>query len=301
MASNLPHRTSDMLVSKSSDFYRNVDAGDQAMLNAAGGGVHGYAANNYGYVQEEPYVSERPYCIVLSTPEAFSSIPGGDALHGVLRNVMESRSRSGSGGSSRTTTEFVDVTWQGGQTLSVPAGSSRQYGSISHELLDLRGEQISRTIDIWQEYILSDPTIRRPKIITLGSYSGDLLLDERSMACVYFEPDTLFRDVRRACVVLAMMVKEGPQYEMTYSVDDTAGKTRELTLEFTGLFEWNTAAAKTIARNVMKRMPLYNPAGKSVPTGFGDVTSRLSSLKDGGVVNAMEKEAKSIDNKSYMA
>lgn len=301
MASNLPHRNSSMLVPKSSDFYKNVDVGDQAMLNAAGGGTNGFAPNNYGYVQEEPYVSERPYCAVLSTPEAFSSIPGGDALHGVLRNVMESRTRSWSGVSSRTTTEFVEVTWQGGQTLSVPAGASRQYGSISHELIDLRGEQISRTIDIWQEYILMDPTIRHPKIITLGSYSGDLLLDERSMSCVYFEPDPLFRDVRRACVVLAMMVKDGPQYEMAYSVDDTAGKMRELTLEFTGLFEWNTAAAKTIARNVMKRMPLYNPAGKSVPSGFEQPTARLNSLKDGGVVNLMEAEAKTVTNKSYMA
>lgn len=300
MASNLPHRTAAMLVPKSSDFYKNVDVGDQAMLNAAGGGTNGFAPNNYGYVQEEPYVSERPYCAVLSTPEAFSSIPGGDALHGVLRNVMESRSREWSGVSARTTTEYVDVTWQGGQTLSVPAGASRQYGSISHGLLDLRGEEISRMVDVWQEYLLQDPGIRHPKIITVPGYTGDLLLDERAMSCIYFEPDPVFRDVRRACLVLAMMVKEGPQYEMAYSTDDTTGKTRELSLEFTGLFEWNTAAAKTIARNVMSRMPLYNPNGKSVPVGFGDVSARLTST-EGGIVNLMTQEAKTIAVPTYIA
>lgn len=301
MASNLPHRTADMLVPRNSDLYKNVDVGNQAMLNAATGGQYGFAPNNYRYVQEEPYVSERPYCVVLSTPEGFSSLPGGDELHAVLRNVMESRTRSWSGVSSRTTTEFVDVSWQGGQTLSVPAGASRQFGSISHELLDLRGEEISRTVDIWQEYLLSDPAIRHPKIITLKDYSGDLLLDERAMSCVYFEPDPTFRDVRRACVVLAMMVKDGPQYEMGYSVDDTAGKTRELTLEFTGLFEWNTAAAKTIARNAMKRMPLYNPNGKSVPKGFESPTARLEGLNEGGIVNLMADEAKQVTNAKYMA
>lgn len=301
MSSNLPHRTSDMTVSKSSDFYRNVDVGNQAMLNAATGGTNGFSPDNYRYVGEEPYISERPYCVVLSTPEAFSALPGGDTLHAVLRNVMESRTRSWSGVSSRTTIEYAEVTWQGGQTLSAPSGATRQYGSISHELLDLRGEQISRTIDIWQEYILMDPTIRHPKIITIADYSGDLLLDERSMACVYFEPDPMFRDVRRACVVLAMMVKDGPQYEMSYSVDDTAGKTRELTLEFTGLFEWNTAAAKEIARKAMKRMPLYNPAGRSAPNGFSDPTARLQGLKEGGIVNNMTDMAKQVTNKTYMA
>lgn len=300
MSTYLPHRTSDMLVPRNSDIYKNMDVGNQAMLNAASAGQHGYAPNNYRYVQEEPYVSERPYCVVLSTPDAFSYIPGAENFHGVLRNVMESRSREWSGVSARTTTEYVDVTWQGGQTLSVPAGASRQYGSISHGLLDLRGEEISRMVDVWQEYLLQDPGIRHPKIITVPGYTGDLLLDERAMSCIYFEPDPVFRDVRRACLVLAMMVKEGPQYEMAYSTDDTTGKTRELSLEFTGLFEWNTAAAKTIARNVMSRMPLYNPNGKSVPVGFGDVSARLTST-EGGIVNLMTQEAKTIAVPTYIA
>ena len=299
-SSFLPQRFADQIVPKNSDIYKNMDIGNQAMLNAATSGQHGYAADNYRYVGEEPYVSERPYCIPLSTPEGFSYIPGAEQFHGVLRNVMETRSRSWSGVSSRTTTEFVEVTWQGGQTLSVPAGASRQFGSITHECLDLRGEEISRMIDVWQEYLLYAPDIRRPKIITVPGYTGDLLLDERSMSCIYFEPDITARTVRRACLVLAMMIKEGPQYEMAYSTEDTAGKTRELSLEFTGLFEWNTLAAKTIARNVMARMPLFNPSGKSVPAGFGAPTARLDAAP-GGLINIMTREAKTVENKAYMA
>lgn len=300
MASNLPHRTAEQTVPRNSDFYTNVDVGTQAMINAAAGGQYAFATNPYGYVGEEPYISERPYCIVLSTPEAFSSLPGGNTLHAVLRNVMEARTREWSGVTSRTTTEYVDVAWQGGQTLSAPSGASRQFGNISHSLLDLRGEEISRTIDVWQEYVLVDPSIRHPKIITIPGYTGDLLLDERSMACVYFEPDPVFRDVRRACVVLAMMIKDGPQYEMAYSAEDTQGKTRELTLEFTGLFDWNSQAAKQIARNAMKRMPLYNPAGRAVPSGFEGPTARLQGISEGGVVNQMTNEAKKVTNPKYV-
>ena len=298
--SNLPHRTADMLVPRNSDIYSKMDVGNQAMLNAASSGQHGYAANNYRYVQEEPYVSERPYCAVLSTPQAFSSIPGAENFHAVLRNCMEARSRSWSGVSARTSIEYVDVTWQGGQTLSAPSGGTRQFGSITHELLDLRGEEISRMIDVWQEYILHDPVIRHPKIITIPGYTGDLLLDERSMSCIYFEPDPTFREVRRACLVLAMMIKEGPQYEMAYSVDDTAGKTREISMEFTGLYEWNTYAAKTIARNVMQRMALYNPNGKSTPVGFGSVSATLDTV-EGGIINIMEDESKAVEIPGYIA
>lgn len=299
MSTNLPHRTADMIVPRNSDLYRNMDVGDQAVLNAATGGMHGYAANNFRYVQEEPYISERPYCIVLSTPDAFSGIPGGDLLHGVLRNVMETRTRSFSGVTSQTTTEYVDVTWQGGQTLSVPSGASRQFGTINHTLLDLRGEEISRMIDTWQEYLLKDPVIRHAKIITLD-YAGDLLLDEISMACVYFEPDKNFRDIRRACVSLAMMPRTGPQYEMNYNVDDTAGQTRELSLEFTGLFEWNTHAAREIARSCMKRLPLYNPNGMLAPEGFRTPTARLEGLDNNGLAKLMAAEAKKVEKPAFM-
>lgn len=301
MSSNYPHRTNEMLVPRNSPYYKSVDVGNQAVLNAANLGQHGFAANNFGYVNEEPYISERPYCVVLSTPAAFSDLPGGDIYHGVLRNFMETRTRKWSGVSSRTTTLYVDITWQGGQTLSAPSGASRQFGTISHEGLDLRGEQISTTFNIWQEYLLKDPVILHPKIITLnGGYTGDLLLDEISMACVYFEPDKTWKDVRRACVSLAMMIKDGPQFEMEYDVDSTAGKTRELSPEFTGLFEWNTYPAREIARNVMKRMPLYNPAGQGVPEGFGSPTATLESIKDNGLIEVMKKEASKVKNKDYM-
>lgn len=299
MASNYPHRTSDMLVPRNSEIYQMMDIGDQAVLNAATNGNHGYAANNFGYVQEEPYISERPYCVVLSTPEAFSNIPGGDALHGVLRNAMETRTRSFSGVSSQTTVQFAEVTWQGGQTLSVPSGATRQFGSINHNLYDLRGEEISRMIDIWQTYLLKDPVILHSKIITLD-YSGDLLLDEISMACCYFEPDKNFKDIRRACVSLAMMPRNGPQYEMSYNVDDTAGQMRELSLEYTGLFEYNTHAAREIAKSCLKRLPIYNDSAKMAPEGFRTPTARLQSLSSGGIVNQMQQAAKSIQTGSTL-
>lgn len=299
MASNFPHRDNLTLMPGNSDFKRAFDIGNTPIINAANGGQYGFAPNNFRYVQEQPYVSQRPYCVNLSTPAAFSNLPGGKDLHGLLRAYMETRSREWSGLTIRTSVDYHDITWAGGSTLSFPVGSTRQFGSISHMALDPEGETFSKMFDTWISYLLSDPTIRHPKIITLG-YSGELLLDEISMSSVYFEPTRNWQDVRHAVIVLGQMPKEGPNYEFSFNVEQASGQVREISTEFTGLMEFDTLAAKEIARAVMKRMPLYNPGGRGAPSGFKTVTANLAAIKDNGIVDSMNKDARSIQNPNFM-
>lgn len=299
MASNFPHRDNLTLMPGNSDFKRAFDIGNTPVINAANGGQYGFAPNNFRYVQEQPYVSQRPYCVNLSTPAAFSNLPGGKDLHGLLRAYMETRSREWSGLTVRTSVDYHDITWAGGSTLSFPVGSTRQFGSISHMALDPEGETFSKMFDTWISYLLSDPTIRHPKIITLG-YSGELLLDEISMSSVYFEPTRNWQDVRHAVIVLGQMPKEGPNYEFSFNVEQSSGQVREISTEFTGLMEFDTLAAKEIARAVMKRMPLYNPGGRAAPSGFKTVTANLAAIKDNGIVDTMNKDARTIQNPNFM-
>jgi hypothetical protein len=283
-----------------SEFHKafNIDS-RTPVINAAHGGNCGFSLNAFSYVSEQPYVSQRPYCNVLSTPGAFSSLPAGIDFHGLLRSYMETRSREWGGITSRTSVEYHDIQWRGGQTLSFPTGSTRQLGSINHMALDPDGQAYSHLFDVWIDYLISDPIITHPKIITLG-YGGDLLLDEISMASVYWEPERNWSGVRRAVLVLAQMPKEGPSYDMNFSIESTAGKVREINTEFTGLIEYNTLAAKEIARTMMERMPLYNPAGRAAPAAFKKTTAVLDSIQDNGIVDLMNNEAKTISNKKYM-
>lgn len=301
MASNYPHRDNAMLMPGNSEFKKAFDIGDSPVINAAVGGQYGFAPNNYRYVQEQPYVSQRPYYVCLSTPAALSALPGGRELHGIIRAYMETRSREWSGLTVRTNVEYHDITWAGGSTLSFPTGSSRQIGSVSHMALDPEGEAFSKTIDAWINYLIADPTIRHPKIITLGNYGGDLLLDEISCSGIYFEPDRNFREPRHAVLALAQMPKEGAQYEFGFNVENNSGKVREIQTEFTGLLEFDTAGAKAIARSIMSKMPLYNPAGRQAPQGFMQPTSTLQSIRDNGLLDLMNKDSKSITNPSYMS
>lgn len=299
MSTNFPHRDNLTLMSGNSEFKRAFDIGNTPVINAAAGGQYGFAPNNFRYVSEQPYVSQRPYCVNLSTPSAFNSLPGGNELHGLLRAYMETRSRNWGGLTSRTTVDYHDITWAGGSTLSFPVGASRQYGSVTHMALDPEGESFSKLFDTWIEYLLMDPVIRHPKIITLN-YTGDLLLDEISMSSVYFEPTRNWQDVRHAFMCLAQMPKEGPNYEFGFDVDNGSGAIREISTEFTGLIEFDTLAAKQIARAVMRRMPLYNPAGRGAPAGFQQPTATLQGLQNNGLASLMNADARQIVDPKYM-
>lgn len=299
MSTNFPHRDNLTLMPGNSEFVTAFDIGNTPVINAAYGGEYGFAPNNFRYVGEQPYVSQRPYCVNLSTPSAFSALPGGSELHGLLRAYMETRSRNWGGLTSRTTMDYHDITWAGGSTLSFPVGATRQYGSITHMALDPEGEAFSKMMTTWMDYLLMDPVIRHPKIITLG-YNGGLLLDEISMASVYFEPSRNWQEVRHAFIVLAQMPKEGPNFEFGFDVDNGSGAVREISTEFTGLIEFDTMAAKQIAEAVMKRMPLYNPAGRGAPAGFMQPTATLQGIQNNGLVSMMQTDARQITNPKYM-
>lgn len=299
MSTNFPHRDNLTVLPGNSDFQRAFDIGNTPVINAAHGGQYGFAPNNFRYVSEQPYVSQRPYCVNLSTPAAFSALPGGRELHGLLRAYMETRSREWTGLTVRTSMDYHDITWAGGSTLSFPVGSTRQFGSISHMALDPEGESFSKMFDTWISYLLNDPVIRHPKIITLG-YTGDMLLDEISMSSVYFEPTRNWQDVRHAVIVLGQMPKDGPQYEFGFNVENSSGAVREINTEFTGLMEFDTLAAKEIARAVMKRMPLYNPGGRGAPAGFKQPTATLQGIQNNGLIDIMTKDKRSIQQPGYM-
>lgn len=302
-ATDYPHRTDRTVVPRSHEFYRTFDIGDQAVLNATTGGNYHAVPDNMNYVQEEIYVSQRPYLTVLSLPSALEHLPAGRDIMGCLRSFMESRARTWGGITSRKSYEYQDITWGGGQTLSIPTGVTRQFGQLAVSGYDNRGEMVSRAFDVWGDYLIADPTMSGlPKIVTTN-YPGDLLLDERSMSVNCWEPDIMWRDIRRAVLILAAMPREGVSYTMDFDVERLVGQVREISPEFTGLFEYNTYAAKAIARAAQGRMPMSNPAGRVPPSGFMQPTATLQDLsRDGnGVEAAMQEAAKKVVYPEYQA
>ena len=73
---NLPHRGDTTLLGSSDPFVQAMDMERRTVVNANEGGMYGWAGNVFEYLSAQPHVSQQSFCIVLSTPAAFSRLPG---------------------------------------------------------------------------------------------------------------------------------------------------------------------------------------------------------------------------------
>lgn len=297
MATNYPYRDNNTLVSANSDFVTALGLENRPVVNGPAGGQYGFAPNIYRFVNESPHVQQQGYCILMASPTFFDKLPGGSFLHSLLKSMMENRSESFEGVTYKRETEFAELKF-GGRTMSVPVGGSISYGTPVHNLTDVEGEIYTKLISIWTQYGLFDRTIGHPKLVTLDD-PGDMLIDELSAAACYFEPTKNGKDIAHACFSAAMMPKDTPQIEIRRNLEE-AGNLRKMAVEYTGLFEFDTLAAFQIARALLKRMPWFNPDGRSAPEAFMNRTATLESLVDVGTIEQMVEQSQLVQNPAYM-
>ncbi len=71
-------------------------------------------------------------------------------------------------------------------------------------------------------------------------------------------------------------------------------------MEYTALTEFDTLAVREVARKFLKKLPLYNNIGSSIPSGFADRTATLNSLRDVGILEQMQAQSKTVKQKNTM-
>lgn len=297
MATNYPHRDNDTLLSANNDFVQALGMENRPVVNGPRGGQHGWAPDIFRYVVESPHIQQQGYCILMSAPEFFNKLPGGTFLTSLLKSMMENRTESFEGVTRKMETEFAELKWAG-RTMSVPVGGTISYGTPVHNLTDVEGEIYTKLIEIWTQYGMYDQTIGHAKLVTLDD-PGDMLIDEIAASCCYLEPTKNCKDVSHACIAVAMMPKDTPQIEIRRNREE-AGNLRKISQEFTALFEFDSLAAKQIARALLVRMPWYNPDGRAAPEGFKNRTAALESLVDVGTIEQMVEQSNLVENPLYM-
>lgn len=297
MSTNYPHRTDQTLMSKSDAFVSAFDLTRRAVVDGRPGGQYGWAANTFEYVSSQPHVQQQAWCIILSTPALFSRLPGGQQLHSLCKSFFENRTRRFEGLSDRTEINFGEMKWTG-HTMSMPVGATRSLGTITHTAYDVEGESFTKMFKTWSQWCLMDPETGYPKAVTLRD-PGDLMLDEISASAIYFEPSRNFRDVTHAQLVVGIMPRSTVPIEMRRDKDED-GQIREISMEFTGLIESDTWAAKQIARRMMSQMQLYNSDGREAPPGFMDRTATVKSLTESGTIERSITEARKVAQPNYM-
>lgn len=294
---NFIHRQDDTLMGKSDPFITALGLEDRVVLNGEKGGQHGFSDDFYNYLNSEPHIQQQGFAVVLSTPAALSRLPSGDRLHALVKAMIENRSESFEGLTLNVENQFEEVVWTG-KKMSVPSGASRSIGEVTHNIVDIRGEVFTKVIKIWGDWLMMDPDLQFPKIITLDD-PGDILLDDRSASIVYFEPTENFRDVSHAALMVGAMPKNQVPIEIKRNKEEE-GQMRRIGLELTGLVEFDTLAAKTIARKMMSLMPLFNPSGIMPPQGFMQRTAAVESATEAGTIENMIRLKSTVADPNYM-
>lgn len=276
----LPHRGPNTLLPATDAFVTAMDMKDRPVINANFGGVYGWASNTFEYLNVQPHVSQLGWCIMLTTPAAFSRLPGGNQLHSLCKAWFENRTQSFEGLRNSIEFQYANMEWTG-HVLSIPTGATRSQGQVSHTGYDVEGELFTKLFDIWGRWLIMDPEIKNAKIVILPN-PGPMLLDDQSASCIYFEPTRNMQDVAHAAMVVGIMPKNNVPIEIKRNKDDE-GQIRQIQMEFTGLVEFDTLAVKQIARQMLKLLPLHNPDAVSAPSGFKQRSAAVMSAKSGTI------------------
>jgi len=286
--SNYPHRGTDTLLPSSDAFVQALDLAARPVINAEKGGQYGWAGNVFEYLTAQPHVSQLGWCIMLSSPAGFSRLPGATQLHSLCKSWFENRSQSFEGLRNSIEFSFGTMEWTG-HVLSIPTGATRSQGQVSHTGYDVEGEVFTKMFDIWGRWLVMDPEIQNAKMVILDD-PGDMLLDDQSASCIYFEPTRNMKDIAHAAIVVGIMPRNNVPIEIKRNKSEE-NQIRQIQMEFTGLVEFDTLAVKQIARQMLKLLPLYNPDAIAAPQGFQDRSAAVKSSKSGTIERMVEQKA----------
>lgn len=289
-ASNYPHRTDSTLLPTTDAFVAALDLENRPVINGIEGGMYGWAGNTFEYLTAQPHVSQLGWCIMLTSPAAFSRLPGGSQLHSLCKSWFENRSQSFEGLRNSIEFSFATMEWTG-HVLSIPTGATRSQGQVSHTGYDVEGEVFTKMFDIWGRWLIMDPELLNAKMVILPN-PGEMLLDDQSASCIYFEPTRNMKDVAHAALVVGIMPRNNVPIEIKRNKADE-NQIRQIQMEFTGLVEFDTLAVKQIARQMLKLLPMYNPDAIAAPEGFKTRSAAVVSAKS-GTIERMTAQKKTI-------
>lgn len=297
MSTNTPHRDNSTLLTQGSPFHAATDRANTPVINGGKGGQHGFTPDTYAYVSEHPHIMGQGWCFVMASPELFDKLPGGKYLHVLTKSWFETRARQWQGPTDRTELDFGDITFSG-RTLSVPIGGTRTLGPISFQGYDVAGEPYTMLHNIWVKWLGNDPDLKAPRAVLLED-PGDLLIDKRSATLLMFNTTENMRDISHAALCMAVMPRSTHEINIRRNKEES-GVMTDLNMEYTSCTEMDTLAVRDLARTFLKKLPLFNNQGTSIPKGFGERTATIESLKDVGIMEQMKAKASTVANKDFM-
>jgi len=171
------------------------------------GGQNGYAPNINQWLNAQPMVSNDLVVLLYRAPKMFTLFNETDRKLwiGALRAMIEQHADSITGFNATLEVALADKKIGGtAEIFQRHTKVTKARSDITMEFTDLEGEPFQRILDIWIKYGIRDPETGFPLASTFDSNIKEWGADWYTMDILAFEPDNLFKSVRKAWLLTNM-------------------------------------------------------------------------------------------------
>ena len=282
-ANNAKRLTSDAKLVPHGDLY---SVGDTT-LDLRYGGNYGYAPRIDEWLNNKSYIPRDLVPVVLAVPKMFGLYKSTEEKRWTetLKAFIELHCKTIEGYKATLTVNVaqqpVRDEIQQDPTRVVRERSDPVFGSIEKE-----GNPIQKFLEWWITYGILDPDSGRILASSLDNAPSDWLSDWYSMSLLVFEPDTMFRHVRRAWVSVNM-------YPLTtgdivgLKDPDSDKNILELSIGFSALSVTNEGT-RVFAEEILKGIHIKQAFPSSVR--FSRKVNHLGAIGDGADRSGIDKK-----------
>ncbi len=230
----------------------------QPMLDLQRGGQMGWAPNLTEWINNQAYIQRNLVCIVLEAPRFMQYMPDSQVWVQTLKSMMELHARSIEGFNAALEVETEEHPVGGGGEMQEEfTDVKRGRSQPAFTFIEKYGMPISTFLYNWITYGMMDADAKYAMVGTLnGNRPTDMLADQYSMSCLFFEPDPTHRKVVKSWITTNMFPKGTG--EITGKRDLTSpGELTTLSVEFTGISQFNLGA-NVFAQQILDTINITN-------------------------------------------
>ena len=178
----------------------------QPVLDLKYGGQFGWSNNFQQWVSTQAYVRRNLVAILLEPPKFFKYMPNSNVWVQALKSLVELRPTSIEGFSAGLEVEKDEHEFGGGgEFFQEYTNVKRARTEPTFNFTERYGMPIQTFLQNWIQYGIQDPDTKYALVGTLeGDYPSDMLADNYSMSCLFFEPDPTHRRVVKSWVTTNM-------------------------------------------------------------------------------------------------
>lgn len=227
---------------------------DQFMVDVTKAGQNGPSAWLGNLNASATYIRKRVVPILLEAPTGFQLFEDPNSWVATLKALVEELPQNISG-----LDQGYDISYEetavgmSGELQYDPTQVRRAQSQVEFSLSDKYGMPISRFLKGWVDGLIMHPETQYATVVSQDNVPTDLLPDQWSMTCLFFEPDPTFQFVYKAWLITNMAPKNiGDLWKGDRDITG-ANQKGELSIPWTGTQQCSRGV-ELFAQDILKNM-----------------------------------------------